>query len=203
MKTVVIYVQAPQASRRISACASQLGLAQAVKAVDCAPALFVELNRLQVDVVLVDVALAVPDPVRFTRAVHSRFPRTGVLFAGAADPRTAAAVAAAGALGVIRAVSGNADELLVAFAQAVVVARSSLANAAGPMPRQRSPRQLSDREVQVLTAMCEGKHNAEIGRELFVAEDTVKTHAKRLYRKLGARDRAHAVAIAFRSGLIS
>ena len=46
--------------------------------------------------------------------------------------------------------------------------------------------------------MAEGKSNAEIGRELFVSEDTVKTHARRLFRKLGARDRAHAVAAAFR-----
>ena len=42
--------------------------------------------------------------------------------------------------------------------------------------------------------MADGKSNAEIGRELFVSEDTVKTHARRLFRKLGARDRAHAVA---------
>ncbi len=44
--------------------------------------------------------------------------------------------------------------------------------------------------------MADGKSNAEIGRELFVSEDTVKTHARRLFRKLGARDRAHAVASA-------
>lgn len=47
------------------------------------------------------------------------------------------------------------------------------------------------------------KSNAEIGRELFVSEDTVKTHARRLFRKLGARDRAHAVAAGFRAGLVA
>jgi DNA-binding NarL/FixJ family response regulator len=62
--------------------------------------------------------------------------------------------------------------------------------------------ELTEREVQVLRGMTEGKSNAEIGRELFVSEDTVKTHARRLYRKLGARDRAHAVASAFRAGLV-
>ena len=51
--------------------------------------------------------------------------------------------------------------------------------------------------------MADGKSNAEIGRELFVSEDTVKTHARRLFRKLGARDRAHAVAAGFRAGLVS
>jgi len=61
---------------------------------------------------------------------------------------------------------------------------------------------LTERELQVLRGMAEGKSNAEIGRELYVSEDTVKTHARRLFRKLGARDRAHAVAVGFRSGML-
>jgi DNA-binding NarL/FixJ family response regulator len=71
---------------------------------------------------------------------------------------------------------------------------------AGPgAPR---PPALTERELQVLRGMADGKSNAEIGRELFVSEDTVKTHARRLFRKLGARDRAHAVASGFRTGLV-
>lgn len=61
---------------------------------------------------------------------------------------------------------------------------------------------LTERELQVLRGMADGRSNAEIGRELFVSEDTVKTHARRLFRKLGARDRAHAVAAGFRAGLV-
>jgi DNA-binding NarL/FixJ family response regulator len=72
---------------------------------------------------------------------------------------------------------------------------------AGGPPRRRV--ELTERELQVLRGMADGKSNAEIGRELFVSEDTVKTHARRLFRKLGARDRAHAVAAAFRAGLVS
>ena len=64
------------------------------------------------------------------------------------------------------------------------------------------PPALTERELQVLRGMADGKSNAEIGRELFVSEDTVKTHARRLFRKLGARDRAHAVASGFRTGLV-
>ena len=62
---------------------------------------------------------------------------------------------------------------------------------------------LTEREVQVLRGMADGKSNAEIGRELFVSEDTIKTHIRRLFRKLGARDRAHAVAAGFRAGLVA
>lgn len=75
-----------------------------------------------------------------------------------------------------------------------------------PAPNTRPTRAsvgLTERELQVLLGMAEGKSNAEIGRELFVSEDTVKTHARRLFRKLGARDRAHAVAAGFRAGLVA
>ncbi|MGH3678856.1 MAG: response regulator transcription factor, partial [Natronosporangium sp.] len=61
---------------------------------------------------------------------------------------------------------------------------------------------LTERELQVLRGMAEGKSNAEIGRDLYVSEDTVKTHARRLFRKLRARDRAHAVAVGFRAGAL-
>jgi DNA-binding NarL/FixJ family response regulator len=69
-------------------------------------------------------------------------------------------------------------------------------------PGAPRPPSLTERELQVLRGMADGKSNAEIGRELFVSEDTVKTHARRLFRKLGARDRAHAVASGFRTGLV-
>lgn len=62
---------------------------------------------------------------------------------------------------------------------------------------------LSVREMQVLTGMSQGKSNAQIGRELYLSEDTIKTHARRLFRKLGAKDRAEAVATGFRRGMMS
>ena len=62
--------------------------------------------------------------------------------------------------------------------------------------------ELTRREVQVLVGMSNGLSNAQIGAELFLSEDTVKTHARRLFRKLGARDRAQAVAIGLRRGII-
>lgn len=67
-----------------------------------------------------------------------------------------------------------------------------------PAPRP----QLTDRELAVLQRIATGHTNGEIGRQLYITEDTVKTHARRLFRKLGARDRAHAVAIAIRRGII-
>lgn len=51
--------------------------------------------------------------------------------------------------------------------------------------------------VNVLDSLCEGKSNRGIGKDWGISEDTVKTHLKRLYCKLGARDRVHAVAMVF------
>ena len=69
--------------------------------------------------------------------------------------------------------------------------------------REMTTTALSVREMQVLTGMSQGKSNAQIGRELYLSEDTIKTHARRLFRKLGAKDRAEAVATGFRRGIMS
>lgn len=69
-----------------------------------------------------------------------------------------------------------------------------------PAVREIAP--LTKRELEVLSGMSYGRSNAQIGAELFLSEDTVKTHARRLFRKLGAKDRAQAVAIGLRRGLI-
>lgn len=62
---------------------------------------------------------------------------------------------------------------------------------------------LTERELQVLRGMSAGRSNGEIGRELFLSEDTIKTHARRLFVKLGARDRAHAVLLGLRHNLLA
>jgi DNA-binding NarL/FixJ family response regulator len=61
---------------------------------------------------------------------------------------------------------------------------------------------LTVREIQVLEFVADGKSNKEIAAALSIAEDTVKTHLRRLFEKLGAADRAQAVAIALRQKLI-
>ena len=61
---------------------------------------------------------------------------------------------------------------------------------------------LTERELQVLRAMAKGLSNAEIGRELFLGEATVKTHVTRILAKLGLRDRVQAVVLAHESGVV-
>jgi DNA-binding NarL/FixJ family response regulator len=66
----------------------------------------------------------------------------------------------------------------------------------------RLPDPLTPRELEILGLIAEGLFNREISDRLWLAEETVKTHIHHLLTKLGARSRAHAVAIGLRSGLI-
>jgi DNA-binding NarL/FixJ family response regulator len=62
---------------------------------------------------------------------------------------------------------------------------------------------LTEREREVLALIGEGLNNDEIGRRLFVSPATARTHVSRAMTKLGARDRAQLVVIAYQSGLVS
>lgn len=61
---------------------------------------------------------------------------------------------------------------------------------------------LTGRQVEILRLIACGLSNLEIGQRLFIAEDTVKTILRLMFKQLGARNRAHAVAIGFRHGVI-
>ena len=218
MRSVLVCVRTPAAAQKITACAGRTGVAQAVRTALSSADVHMRLRERRADVVLADVALPRPVAVCSVRQVLALAPGTGVVLVGNADPRVAALAVAAGARGVIRA-GKEEEDLVVALTQAIMMVCPRVN---GLVPRQQAmgagtsttqavahttgPRRgsaLTEREMQVLRGMSEGKSNGEIGRDLFVSEDTVKTHARRLFRKLGARDRAHAVAEAFRSGLVS
>jgi two-component system NarL family response regulator len=61
---------------------------------------------------------------------------------------------------------------------------------------------LTERELQVLQAMTEGKSNREVGADLFITEGTVKSHVNNILSKLGVSDRTHAVTLALKRGLV-
>jgi DNA-binding NarL/FixJ family response regulator len=73
---------------------------------------------------------------------------------------------------------------------------------AGSAERYRVQR-LTAREKQVLRLIAQGLSNEQIAELLFIAESTAKTHVKRILQKIDARDRAQAVVLAYRSGLMA
>ena len=151
--------------------------------------------------VLLDVTM--PDlggPETARRLVAAHPSANVVMLAGSADHDRLAEAMAGGARGYLTK-DVAVEELCAALAHVIVdagVHRAS--NGHGPVQVIDPP--LTERERQVLDGMSRGKTNNEIGRELFLSEDTVKTHARRLFRKLGVNDRAQAVALGFRSGLV-
>jgi DNA-binding NarL/FixJ family response regulator len=99
------------------------------------------------------------------------------------------------------------DELLRAVHAAhlgqAVLAPSVAQKLLGRMRAPMAPaEQLTDRELKVLTLVAAGTTNREAAKQLFISEATVKTHLLHVYAKLGVRDRAAAVAEAYKRGLL-
>jgi DNA-binding NarL/FixJ family response regulator len=101
----------------------------------------------------------------------------------------------------VHAVAAGGSWLDPAVTGRVLAAYRSAPAPSSPVPPRLSA--LTAREREVLTGIGRGLTNAEIARELFVGEGTVKTHVNHLFAKLGLRDRAAAVVLAFDCDLVT
>lgn len=155
------------------------------------------------DLVLLDSTMPGLSGVETARRLLKIKPDAQILMLiGRQDRENAAAAVAAGVRGWL-AKDGTHASFLTGVAGAIAGSQLGM-----PPRRQLGSRgagedvQLTERELQVLEGMAAGRSNAEIGRSLYLSEDTVKTHARRLFRKLGVNDRAQAVALGFRRGFV-
>ena len=168
------------------------------------------------DVLLMDVRMPVMDGIQATRQITEN-PQTAsvrilILTTFDLDEYVYAALRA-GASGFLLKDTPPADLLtairIVAAGEALlapaVTRRLIAAFARLPQPGQRPAATLegvTERESEVLALIARGLSNAEIARALHVTMATAKTHISRLLAKLGARDRAQLVIVAYETGLV-
>jgi DNA-binding NarL/FixJ family response regulator len=157
---------------------------------------------LQPGVVVMDVRLPGVDGVTATVQLLKEQPAAKVvLLSGEVREDDRLRALKAGALGFL---PKDIDAVGLTDALSLVLAGGDLLSPAQrrALANERPRLTLSPRELQVLEGMAAGRSNAEIGRSLWLSEDTVKVHAKKLFAKTGVHDRAAAVAWAFRSGVL-
>ncbi len=169
-----------------------------------------EVERLKPDIAIVDLKMPEMSGLTVIGEIARRSPATGIIVFTMYD--NAAYVWRAmnsGASGYVLK-SASKDDLLRAvravksgagYLQAEVT-KPLLKRLAQDARAEGRKSELSARELQVLECVALGQSNKTIANHLSIGEETVKAHLKSLYDKLGASDRAHAVAIALRQQLI-
>ncbi len=165
----------------------------------------VRARELVPDVILMDLRMPGGDGVGAISRILADRPesRVIVLTTYETDQDIVRAVEA-GAAGYLLKDTSRADLLaaIVSAARGETVLSPSVATRL--VTRMRAPvaESLSRRETEVLSLVARGLTNAEIGKELFISETTVKTHLLRVFGKLGVSDRTAAVTTAMERGFL-
>ncbi|WP_433082922.1 response regulator [Dactylosporangium sp. CA-052675] len=170
---------------------------------------------LRPDIVLMDLRMPRCDGVEATRRLREQAPEVRVVVLTTySDDRSVLEALRAGAKGYLTKEAGG-EEIRAALRRVLddgaaldPAVQHHVLNAltrGEPAPAEPGERRdgLTPREAEVLGLIAGGLTNGQIAARLFISEGTVKSHVNHLLAKLGVRDRAQAVAYAYRNGLAS
>src|SRR5262245_20459947 len=163
-------------------------------------------KQVRPDVVLMELVMPDTDGVSAARAIRERFPETQIIALSTfKDEEAVRQMLRAGAVGYLLK-NTSIDELAAAIRTALSGKLLLSAEAAQALltPQQNTAASyhLSERELEVLALMVEGRNNNEIAERLVVARSTVKFHVSSILSKLSVSSRVEAVSLALQSGLI-
>ena len=161
-----------------------------------------EFRRHRPDITLMDLRLPGSNGTDALIAIREEFPeaRVIILTSSGSDAELQKAMRAGAAAYVLKTTPKN--ELLTVIRSVCRGHKYVSAEVAARLAENMGEESLTDRELQVLQLIREGNRNKQIADRLSIAEATVNFHIKNLIAKLGANDRAHAVSIAIRRGLL-
>ncbi|MEU4691362.1 response regulator transcription factor [Actinoplanes sp. NPDC023714] len=174
-------------------------------------------RQLGPDVVLMDIRMPVMDGLEATRrltgASESSGPKVLILTTFDLDDYVYEALRAgasgfllkdapaADLVNAVRVVAGGEGLLAPSVTRRLIAEFAARPHRQRPRPVQLNA--LTPRETDVLRLIARGRSNQEIAADLVVAEQTVKTHIGKILAKLGLRDRAQAVVLAYETGLVA
>jgi DNA-binding NarL/FixJ family response regulator len=162
-----------------------------------------EFRRHRPDVTLMDLLLPKGNGTDAVVAIRSEFPAARIIILTTADSdgEIQRALRAGASAYVLKSMASS--ELLAVIRSVHRGVRCVPPEVAARLAQHLGEDDLTIRELQVLGLIRDGHRNKQIADRLAIAETTVNFHIKNLVGKLGANDRAHAVAIAIRRGLLN
>lgn len=166
-------------------------------------------RRLKPDIVVMDIGLPRLDGIAATQQIKRELADVRVVVLSSHTTETEIIAALSSGADAYCIKGANVDRLLAAIAAAQEgatyldpqIARKVIEHLKPPSP-SNNVGHLSQRELEVLKLMVEGRSNPEIAAELFLSPNTVKTHVRGIMNKLAVDDRVQVAVVALRNGLV-
>lgn len=166
------------------------------------------VRELSPDIVFMDVRMPGMDGIEATRRIREASPETKVILITIDESRGAVSDAIQAGVSGYLLKDASPDALVDAARNAIEgnavihpqLTKTFIEEARSSSEEGRSP--LSKREREILQRVADGATTRQVASDLGISPHTVKTHLERIFEKLSANDRAQAVAIAIRTGIV-